>query len=166
MLFDQNPELRDPNKRPRTLVVSVLAHIVLLAIIAFNPDWFETSHRRIIRIAGEDFDLNRIEIQPLILPPMPRAQAAPPPAPAPPWALPAHRLPPGRPCVHPRVTGCAAAGVRRAPCVRARCASGESGGYGGCAGRSTVGVSRQQENRGAAARCSGARPAGRLGPST
>jgi TonB family protein len=76
MLFDQKAELEIRSNRSKTLVVSILVHVVLLAIIAFNPEWFDAANRRIIRIAGEDFDLNRIQIQPLVMPPMVRAPAA------------------------------------------------------------------------------------------
>ena len=75
MLFDQSPELRDRSNRPKTLLVSIGVHVILLAIIAFNPDWFEGSHKRVIRTAGEDFDLARLQIQPLILPPVSRSPA-------------------------------------------------------------------------------------------
>jgi TonB family protein len=109
MLFDQNPELQIRAKRPTPLIVSIGVHALLILVIAFNPDWFDFSQKRIIRIAGEDFDLAKLEIQPLYLPPpatmrqampapvappavvapMPQAiqpppQAAPPPPPPPP----------------------------------------------------------------------------------
>ena len=60
MLLDQNSELQLRATRPKPLVVSILVHFALIAILVFNPDWFETKHRRVIRIAGEDFDLSRV----------------------------------------------------------------------------------------------------------
>jgi TonB family protein len=120
MLFDQNPELQIRAKRPTPLIVSIGVHALLILVIAFNPDWFDFSQKRIIRIAGEDFDLAKLEIQPLYLPPpammrqampapvappalaapMPQAvqpppQAAPPPPPPPP-AQPPTPPPPDR----------------------------------------------------------------------
>src|SRR5215207_4871833 len=93
MLLDQNSELQLRATRPKPLVVSILVHFVLIAIVAFNPDWFEGKHRRVIRIAGEDFDLSQLELRQLTLPPrFPRAL----PAPQPPQqaALHLHRLRP------------------------------------------------------------------------
>ena len=85
MLLDQNPELQISSSRPRTLIVSIAVHAVLLVLLAFNPGWFDSTPRRTIRIAGEDFDLSQLQIQPLYLPPIQRAPAtqAPPPVPAP-----------------------------------------------------------------------------------
>jgi TonB family protein len=83
MLFDQNPELQIRPKRPTPLIVSIGVHVLLILVIAFNPDWFDFTQKRIIRIAGEDFDLAKLEIQPLYLPPMSQMRPAMP-APAPP----------------------------------------------------------------------------------
>src|SRR2546426_233233 len=82
MLLDKNPELQVAS-RPRTLVTSIAVHALLLLIIALNPDWFDSTPKRTIRIAGEDFDLSQLEIQPLYLPPIRPAPAAPPPEPVP-----------------------------------------------------------------------------------
>jgi TonB family protein len=78
MLLDQNPQLQIGANRPKTLVISIAVHVVLILLIAFNPDWFDSPNRRTIRIAGEDFDLAKLQIQPLYLPPR-VAQMAPPP---------------------------------------------------------------------------------------
>jgi TonB family protein len=86
MLFDQNPGLQIRAKRPTSLIVSIGVHVLLILVIAFNPDWFDFSQKRIIRIAGEDFDLAKLDIQPLYLPPMTSMRQAMP-APAPPPAL-------------------------------------------------------------------------------
>ena len=70
MLLDQNPALElGSDRRPKTLIVSIVVHILLILVIAFNPGWFDTTPRRIIRIAGEDFDLSQLKVTPLVLPP-------------------------------------------------------------------------------------------------
>jgi TonB family protein len=100
MLLDQNPQLEIRANRPKTLVISIAVHVVLVLLIAFNPDWFDSSPRRIIRIAGEDFDLAKFQIQPLYLPPR-VSQAAPPPqvvpAPTPQVVQPPQAAPPPPP---------------------------------------------------------------------
>jgi TonB family protein len=64
--------------------MSILVHVVLLLIVAFNPGWFEKTPHRVIRIAGEDFDLSRLELTPLVAPPrLPATPRTPPPAPVP-----------------------------------------------------------------------------------
>jgi TonB family protein len=83
MLLDQNSELQLRATKPKPLVISIAAHFVLIAILAFNPGWFETSHRRVVRIAGEDFDLSRLELRQLTLPPRMPPRAIPAPAPPP-----------------------------------------------------------------------------------
>src|SRR4030095_12707173 len=83
MLLDQNSELQLRATKPKPLVVSILVHFLLLAIIAFNPGWFETTHRRVVRIAGEEFDLSKLELRQLTLPPRMPPRAIPAPAPPP-----------------------------------------------------------------------------------
>src|SRR4029434_2841560 len=83
MLLDQKPELQLRATRPKPLVVSILVHFLLIAILAFNPGWFETTHRRVVRIAGEDFDLSKLELRQLTLPPRMPPRAIPAPAPPP-----------------------------------------------------------------------------------
>jgi TonB family protein len=84
MLLDQKSELQLRATRPKPLVMSILVHFLLILILAFNPGWFETTHRRVVRIAGEDFDLSKLELRQLTLPPrMPRALPAPAPVPPP-----------------------------------------------------------------------------------
>jgi len=73
--------------------MSILVHFLLIAILAFNPGWFETTHRRVVRIAGEDFDLSKLELRQLTLPPkLPRV--APAPVPPPPAVRPQIQQPP------------------------------------------------------------------------
>src|SRR5262245_4121102 len=83
MLLDQKPGLQLRATKPKPLMMSILVHILLIILLAISPNWFETSHRRTIRIAGEDFDLSRLELTPLTLPPRIRAPATPLPRPAP-----------------------------------------------------------------------------------
>lgn len=94
MLLDQNSELQLRATRPKPLVLSILVHVVLLLIVAFNPGWFETTPHRVIRIAGEDFDLSQLELRQLVLPPRyPAAPRTPPPVPVPvPVPVPAPQL--------------------------------------------------------------------------
>ena len=85
MLLDQNSELQLRATRPKPLVVSILVHVILILIIAVFPGLFERTPHRVIRIAGEDFDLSQLELTPLVVPPPPRTRPVvpPPPAPAP-----------------------------------------------------------------------------------
>jgi TonB family protein len=85
MLLDQkNPELQLRATRPKPLVISIMVHVLLLLIIAFNPDWFESTPHRVIRINGEDFDLSQLELRQLVLPrALPVQPRTPPPAPVP-----------------------------------------------------------------------------------
>ena len=39
-------------------MISIVVHVVLILLLALNPDWLETTPKRTIRIAGEDFDRN------------------------------------------------------------------------------------------------------------
>jgi TonB family protein len=105
MLLEKNPELEIPPKRGKTLIISVLVHVVLVAIIAFEPSLFDSSFRRVIRIQGNDADVRQLtelamqpvpkpapapkveESKPMTQPPpvkTPPPEAAPPPPPPPP----------------------------------------------------------------------------------
>lgn len=84
MLLDQNPELQLRATRPKPLIISVGGHVLLLILLVFNPDWFDSTPRRRIRIAGEDFDLSQVELRQLVLPrSFPRSAPLPPPPPVP-----------------------------------------------------------------------------------
>src|SRR4051812_15902039 len=77
MLLEKNPELEIPPKRGKTLIISVLVHVVLVAFLAFEPGLFDSSMRRVIRIQGNDIDgrqLTELSLQPVPNP----APAAPP----------------------------------------------------------------------------------------
>jgi len=110
MLFDHNQDLEQQPKRTKTLVVSLVIHMLLVALVVLKPDLLTSPPKRIIRIAGQDFDLSKLDAQeltlqtpqnrakppppvenkPLIQPPAPeppppqQQQAAPPPPPPPP----------------------------------------------------------------------------------
>lgn len=86
--FGQKREEEAPRRRGTTLIVSVVFHAVLLAILAYNPDLFNSAPKRIIRIAGMDFDLDKTKIQDLYLPPAPRPRPS---APEPPLVQPPPR---------------------------------------------------------------------------
>ena len=92
-----SPELS--SRRRRGLAVSVGLHVLLVLFFIANPDLLRSPPKRIIRIAGQDFDLDRFDIQELYLPPElvpappppaiaenipPQAEAVPPPVAAPP----------------------------------------------------------------------------------
>src|ERR1044071_889602 len=110
MLFEHNQDLEQQPKRTKTLVISLGIHLLLIALVVVKPDLLTSPPKRIIRIAGQDFDLSKLEAQeltlqpppnqakppasenkPLIEPPAPeppqqQQQAAPPPPPPPPPA--------------------------------------------------------------------------------
>src|SRR3954464_9297804 len=77
MLLDKDPELEIPPKRGKTLIISVLVHVVLVAFIAFEPGLFDSSYRRGIRIQGNDIDGR--QLTELSMQPVPRPASAPPP---------------------------------------------------------------------------------------
>lgn len=65
-------------KRAKTLIVSIGIHVLLLGLLVLEPTLFQTTPKRIIRIAGQDFDLNNTQLTELTMPPPPRPRAAPP----------------------------------------------------------------------------------------
>jgi TonB family protein len=103
MLLEPTPELEIPPKRGKTLIISVLVHLLLVAIFVFEPGLFDSRLKRVIRIEGNDFDarqLTELELQPIPRPApkpevskplqeppkvvQPPPEAAPPPPPPPP----------------------------------------------------------------------------------
>lgn len=77
--------------RSRGITVSIVIHGLLFLVILMNPEFLRTPPKRIIRIAGQDYDLSKLQMQELFLPPRPRppavAESRPliqPPAPEPP----------------------------------------------------------------------------------
>lgn len=115
MLFkdDIDPELQP--KRSKTLLISIAIHLVLLVVLILNPDFLSSPAKRIIRIAGQDYDLSKTQLteltmpptpneprppaqesEPLVQPPMPEppAPATQPPPPPPPPPPPQQQMPP------------------------------------------------------------------------
>src|SRR5688572_675414 len=101
MLLEKNPGLESGSKRTWTSLVSVLMHLLLLVALWWNPDWFESPSRRVIRIAGEEFDLDRFQVSELVMPPPPPAATDTPLPAAPPLPAPEAAPPPEPPPVQP-----------------------------------------------------------------
>ena len=79
MLFDQKPDLDLQPRRTKTLLISLGIHMLLVVMIAFNPEFLSSPPKRIIRIAGQDYDLSKNQLTELVMPPEARPK---PPAPA------------------------------------------------------------------------------------
>ncbi len=62
-----DPELE--SRRRKGLAVSLGIHLLLVAFVLINPDFLRSTPKRIIRIAGQDFDRERFELTELFLPP-------------------------------------------------------------------------------------------------
>src|SRR6266699_4613865 len=69
MLLDQQQDLDLQPRRTKTLLISVGVHLLLIAVIALNPDFLTSTPKRIIRIAGQDHDLSKNQLTELIVPP-------------------------------------------------------------------------------------------------
>jgi TonB family protein len=108
MLLEPTPELEIPPKRGKTLIISVLVHVVLVAILVFDPGLFESRLNRVVRIEGNDYDatqLTELDLQPAPrpaprpdvdkpLPEPPKTVQPPPPEPPPPPPPPVHAVTP------------------------------------------------------------------------
>jgi TonB family protein len=79
MLFDQKQDLDLQPRRTKTLLISLGIHLLLVALIAINPEFLSSTPKRIIRIAGQDYDLSKNQLTELVMPPEARPK---PPAPA------------------------------------------------------------------------------------
>src|SRR5712671_4064789 len=67
MLLESTPELEIPAKRGKTLLISVLVHVVLITILWLEPGLFDSNSKRVIRIEGNDYDVVKLterELQP------------------------------------------------------------------------------------------------------
>jgi len=60
MLLESTPELEIPAKRGKTLLISVLVHVVLVAILWLEPGLFDSNSKRVIRIEGNDYDVTQL----------------------------------------------------------------------------------------------------------
>src|SRR5688572_22172106 len=69
MLFkdDLDPELRP--RKGKTLLISLGIHLLLLVVLIMNPDFLSSPPKRIIRIAGQDYDLSKNQLTELLMPP-------------------------------------------------------------------------------------------------
>jgi TonB family protein len=80
MLFEKEDDLEIRPARTKTLLISIGIHLLIAGIIVTNPDFFSSVPKRIIRIAGQDYDLSKNQITELVTPPEARENR---PAPAP-----------------------------------------------------------------------------------
>lgn len=81
MLFEKDEPLEPSPRRTKTLLISIGIHLVLVLVIALNPDFLSTNPKRIIRIAGQDYDLSKNQLTELVIPPDALRPKPPPPAP-------------------------------------------------------------------------------------
>src|SRR5262245_48521274 len=84
---------RDPDlepKRAKTLFISICIHIGILLFLILNPEIFNQLPKRRIRIAGEEYDLSKMQLTEVMPPtqPRPKPQAPEPPMVAPPQPQP------------------------------------------------------------------------------
>lgn len=99
MELELQPVSRPDTRLRRGLAISAVVHLLLLAFFLWNPDFFSSSARRVVRVTGEDYDLEPFDVVELYVPPdlvqpapapeavpvvpVPEAAAPPPPPPAP-----------------------------------------------------------------------------------
>jgi TonB family protein len=69
MLFKNDEEFELQPRRTKTLLISIGIHVVLLVILALNPDLLTSTPKRIIRIMGQDYDLSKQQLTELVVPP-------------------------------------------------------------------------------------------------
>src|SRR5215813_14727659 len=69
MLFKKDEELELQPRRTKTLLISIGIHIVLLLIVALNPEILTSTPRRIIKVMSQDYDLSKQQLTELIAPP-------------------------------------------------------------------------------------------------
>jgi TonB family protein len=72
MQFGLEPDPELEPKRTKTLLISIGIHIGLLIFLVLNPDLLVQTPKRTIRIAGQDYDLSKEELTPLVMPPTAR----------------------------------------------------------------------------------------------
>lgn len=75
MLLEPTPELEAPPKRGKTLIVSLAVHVLLVAFLVFDPGFFDSSLKRIMRVEGNDYDV--VPLTELNLQPPPRLEPTP-----------------------------------------------------------------------------------------
>src|SRR5438105_13105404 len=82
MLFEKDESLEVQPQRTKTLLTSIVIHLMLLVFLALNPELLTSTPKRIIRIMGQDYDLSKQQLTELVMPP--DGARPKPPAPAPP----------------------------------------------------------------------------------
>src|SRR6476659_9998992 len=65
--LQHDPDLEP--KRAKTLFISICIHIAIFAFLILNPDLLVQAPRRIVRIAGQDYDLSKNQMTELVMPP-------------------------------------------------------------------------------------------------
>jgi TonB family protein len=79
MLFERDEGLERQPYRTKTLLMSLVIHLLLVLVVVWNPDFLSSAPKRTIRIAGQDYDLSKNQLTELVMPPESRPK---PPAPA------------------------------------------------------------------------------------
>src|SRR5262244_828489 len=80
MLFKKDEELELQPRRTKTLLMSIGIHMLLLLIVALNPEILTSTPKRIIKVMSQDYDLSKQQLTELIAPPDAlRPKPAPPP---------------------------------------------------------------------------------------
>jgi TonB family protein len=69
MLFKKDEELELQPRRTKTLLISIGIHVVLLVLLALNPELLTSTPKRIIKVMSQDYDLSKQQLTELIAPP-------------------------------------------------------------------------------------------------
>ena len=101
MLFTKDEEFELQPRRSKTLLISVGIHVILLIILALNPDLLTSTPKRIIRIMGQDYDLSKQQLTELVMPPNALRPRPAPPAPDKPLVQPPAPQPENQPAPPP-----------------------------------------------------------------
>src|SRR5437762_12538134 len=60
MLFDKDEGLGVDPYKTKTLLISVGIHLLLVLVVVWNPDLLTSNPKRIIRINGQDYNLQQL----------------------------------------------------------------------------------------------------------
>jgi TonB family protein len=69
MLFKKDEELELQPRRTKTLLISIGIHVLLLVLLALNPELLTSTPKRIIKVMSQDYDLSKQQLTELIAPP-------------------------------------------------------------------------------------------------
>ena len=69
MLFDKDEGLGVDPYKTKTLLISVGIHLLLVLVVVWNPDLLTSNPKRIIRINGQNYNLQ--QLTELVAPPGP-----------------------------------------------------------------------------------------------